>query len=77
MKKIISNYRYYVLALLCVVCYLGVFAVPNDELSMLTWLYVLAATKTVGFGAGYLYAKLYNHWENNGVIPELTNFTNE
>lgn len=77
MKKIILNYRYYVLALLCVVCCLGVFAVPDDELLLLPWFCVLASTKAVGFGAGYLYAKLYNHWENNGVIPELTNFVNE
>jgi hypothetical protein len=44
---------------------------------MLTWLWVLATTKAVGFGAGYLYAKLYSHWEAKGVIPELTNFVNE
>ena len=54
MKKIITNYRYYVLIVLCVVCCLGVFAVPDDELPILTWFWVLATTKAVGFGAGYL-----------------------
>ena len=77
MKKIITNYRYYVLIVLCVVCCLGVFAVPDDELPMLTWLWVFATTKTVGFGAGYLFAKLYRRWKAKGVIPELTNFVNE
>ena len=77
MKKVISNYRYYVLTLLCVVCCLGVFAVPNDELPLFSWFWVLATTKAVGFGAGYMYAKLYSHWEAKEVIPELTNFVNE
>ena len=77
MKKIITNYRYYVLFVLCVVCCLGIFAVPEDELPVITWLWVLTTTKAVGFGAGYLYAKLYNRWEANNVIPELTKFINE
>lgn len=77
MKKVISNYRYYVLTLLCVVCCLGVLAVPNDELPLFSWFWVLATTKAVGFGAGYMYAKLYSHWEAKEVIPELTNFVNE
>ena len=77
MKKIITNYRYYVLIVLCVVCCLGVFAVPDDELPMLTWFWVLATTKAVGFGAGYLYAKLCLRWGAKGLIPELTNFVNE
>ena len=77
MKRVISNYRYYVLTLLCVVCCLGVLAVPNDELPLFSWFWVLATTKAVGFGAGYMYAKLYSHWEAKEVIPELTNFVNE
>lgn len=60
MKKIISSYRYYVLTLLCVICCLGVLAVPDDELPLLSWFWVFATTKAVGFGAGYLLAKLYN-----------------
>lgn len=77
MKKVISNYRYYVLTLLCVVCCLGVLAVPNNELPLFSWFWVLATTKAVGFGAGYMYVKLYSRWEAKGVIPELTNFVNE
>lgn len=77
MKKIITNYRYYVLIVLFVVCCLGIFAEPDDELPLLSWFWVLATTKAVGFGAGYLYAKLCRHWEAKGVIPELTNFVNE
>lgn len=77
MKKISTNYRYYVLIVLCVVCCLGIFAEPDDELPLLSWFWVLATTKAVGFGAGYLYAKLCRHWEAKGVIPELTNFVNE
>lgn len=77
MKKIATNYRYYVLIVLCVVCCLGIFAEPDDELPLLTWLWVLASTKAVGFGAGYLYAKLCLRWGAKGLIPELTNFVNE
>ena len=65
------------LLVLCVVCCLGVFAVPDDELPMLTWLWVLVTTKAVGFGAGYMYAKLYNRWDAKNVIPELTNLSND
>lgn len=77
MKKIISNYRYYVLFALCLICSTGLLAVPNDELPPLTWLWVLFSTKAAGLGAGFLVVKLCNRWEAKNMIPELTNFVND
>ena len=77
MKKVISNYRYYVLTLLCVVCCLGVFSVPQEDLPMLYWLWVLVSTKIIGIMAGWLFVVLFKRWDKAGKIQELTEFTND
>lgn len=45
MKKIFSNYRYYVLFVLGLITTIGFFAVPDDELPALSWVYVLVSSK--------------------------------
>lgn len=75
-KKAITNFRYWLLFILAAVGIIGTFAVPQDELPLLSWLWVLVSTKAVGFGAFYLCAVLVKHWEARGTIQELTDFTN-
>lgn len=72
MKKILSNYRYYVLVVLAIAAMLGVFAVPAEDLPFANWLYTLVSSKVIGFGAGYAAYRLTKHWEKQGTIPELT-----
>lgn len=49
MKKILSNYRYYVLVVLVTVFILGVMAVPNESLPTANYIYTLISSKVIGF----------------------------
>lgn len=77
MKKIISNYRYWLLLIMGFVATFGTFSVPEDGLPLLSWLWVLISTKFIGLGAFYLFYVLVKRWEKRGAIPELTQFTKE
>lgn len=76
MKKILTNYRYYVLFVLVTVAMLGIFSVPVDDLPFVQWLYTLVSSKVIGFGAMYIIAKLIKRWEKLGTIPELIDAVN-
>lgn len=76
MKKALLNYRYYVLAVLFTIAIIGVFSEPLDELPYANWLFVLIASKVIGFGTGYAAALLFKRWEKCGMIPELTDTVN-
>ncbi|TGY07108.1 hypothetical protein [Bacteroides acidifaciens] len=76
-KKIISNYRYWLLLIIGFVATIGTFSVPEDGLPLLSWLWVLISTKVIGLGAFYLFYVLVERWEKRGTIPELTQFTKE
>lgn len=76
-KKVITNYRYWLLFIIASVAVIGTFAVPQDELPLLTWAWVLFSTKAVGFAAFWVFSVLYKHWEKRGTIPELTQFTKD
>lgn len=73
MKKILANYRYYVLTLLGIVAFVGVLSVPADELPFANWCYTLISSKVIGFTAAYIISKLIKRWEKRGTIPELIN----
>ena len=74
MKKIICNYRYWVLLILGVIAVLGILAVPADELPFTSWLYILVSSKLITVAAGYIFYRLYLRWGSRGTIEELTNF---
>lgn len=71
MKKILTNYRYYVITLLCGIVIIGLFAVPAEDLPLAYWFYVLVSTKLIALAAGSLLAYLLKRWEAKGTIPEL------
>lgn len=74
MKKIICNYRYWVMLILAVIVVLGIMAVPADEVPFTSWLYMLVSSKLIAVAAGYIFSRLYLRWERRGTIDELTNF---
>ena len=74
MKKIICNYRYWVLLIMGTIAMLGIVAVPVDELPFLSYVYVLVSSKLIAVAAGYIFYYLYLRWEKRGTIEELTNF---
>lgn len=63
MKKIFTNYRYYVLLVLGLIALIGIMAVPAENLPKFYWLYVLVSTKLIGFTAVYVFARLVKRWE--------------
>lgn len=74
MKKIICNYRYWVLLILGTIAMLGIMAVPADELPFTNWLYTLVSSKLIGVATGYIFHHIYLRWKQRGAIQELTNF---
>lgn len=68
MKKYLTNWRYYVLCALWVVCILGIFAIPGDDLPAFEWTLLLVLSKIVGIVAGYLCLTLTNYWEDNELL---------
>lgn len=72
MKKILTNYRYYILAVLAVITVLCLIAVPNDNLPNIAYAYCLVSSKILCLVFGWFTAKLTHYWERRGSIPEYT-----
>ena len=77
MKTIVNVICYAVIAVLGIVCLLGIFAVPNDNLPLSDFVYILVSSKVIGIGAGWILARLVKRWEAKGTIPEITKLYNE
>lgn len=75
--KAIINWRYYVLFILASVAILGIFSIPDDNLSMTEWLKNLVISKSIGVAAIFGYARLIKIWEKKNLIPELSNLIKE
>lgn len=76
MKKILTNYRYYVLAAIFITTAISVIAIPNDGLSVGAWIFWLVLSKITAIIAAVLFVLLYCWWEHRGMIPELVNYFN-
>lgn len=77
MKKIVNVICYAVIAVLGIICLLGIFAVPDDNLPLSDFVYILVSSKVIGIGAGWILARLVKRWEAKGTIPEITKLYNE
>ena len=77
MKALITNYRYWVLTALAFIIIIGIVAIPQDGTDSLVYYVMLFGTKLVALIALFIYAFLYLHWEDEGKIPELSDFANE
>lgn len=76
MKKILRNYRYYVLLLLGCLALIGIMAVPAEELPTRYWVCTLISSKVIGFTAMYAFDRLVSRWEKRGTIPEFIDAIN-
>ena len=76
MKKILRNYRYYVLLLLGCLALIGIMAVPDEELPTRYWFYALISSKVIGITAMYAFAGLVSRWKKRGTIPEFIDAIN-
>ena len=77
MKPLITNYRYWVLTALAFIIIIGLVAIPQDGTDSLVYYAMLFGTKLVALIALFIYVFLYLHWEDEGKIPELSDFANE
>ena len=77
MKKIVNVVCYAVIVVLGIVCLLGIFAVPNDNLPLSDFVYILVSTKVIGVGVGWILVRLIKRWESKGMISEITKLYNE
>lgn len=77
MKALITNYRYWVLTALAFIIIIGLVAIPQDGTDSLVYYVMLFGTKLVALIALFIYVFLYLHWEDEGKIPELSDFANE
>jgi len=75
MKKILLNWRYYVLTLLAFVMFVGIFSEPAEDVQ--NWCLTMLTSKVIGFGAGYVFYKLLTRWDESGKIAEISAMINE
>ena len=75
MKKVLTNWRYYVLAALTIVALVLLCAEPDINLPFGPWAYIVISTKVLSFATFFGVCKLLRRWEGQGTIPELTNNT--
>ena len=74
MKRVLTNYRYYILVALSVIVIAGILAIPEENLPTGSWVYCLLSSKIIALAAGYLAYRLYWRWARKGTIPELCRF---
>lgn len=72
MKKVFLNYRYYVMIIVGLVVILGLFSIPNENLSLMRWAWMLLVSKSIGFCAAYILYKIVNYWDSKNLVPELS-----
>ncbi len=77
MKKAFLNYRYYVMMIIGFVVILGVFSVPDENLPLTKWAWMLVVSKAISFGAGYGLYKLVAYWESKNLVHELSKMITE
>lgn len=77
MKKIITNWRYPILAAVITIAILGLVAVPGEGVTMKQFALQMLASKVIGLIAGLAAWMLYNYWSSKDEISELTNLVNE
>ena len=74
MKKLITNYRYWVLSLLWATCIISLMAVPGDDLSLAAFITVLIGSKFLCLACIVIHYRLFIRWADRGEIPGFTRF---
>lgn len=74
MKKLVTNYRYWVLALLGCTAIISLMAVPGDDLSLTAFIAVLIGSKLISLDCIVVHYCLFSVWADRGEIPELSSF---
>lgn len=72
MKTIITNYRYWVLAMLIYPAITLLVGIPDDGGDIFRFLVLLLITKCAAVLLAFAAMLLFEHWDKLGEIPELT-----
>lgn len=76
MKRIVLNYRYWLLAALGAVCLWQLFGLPSNLLPLEVWTFHLLMSKFIGAALACLWFRMMRRWLYNGKLPEITELMN-
>lgn len=77
MRRIITNYRYYVLLALALVAFFGILSVPEEDTTTWRFIALLLLSKTIGAAAMLGLVALLGKWTKEGSIGEISNLVKE
>lgn len=75
--KSLTNWRYYVLFAIAVVAVVGMFAIPEEDVSFGEWAKVMLISKSVGILAIVLFFILVRYWDRKSLTKELSKLIKE
>ena len=75
--KALTNWRYYVLFAIAVVAVVGMFAIPEEDVSFWEWVKVMFISKFIGISAIFLFFFLVNYWGRKNLTKELSKLVKE
>lgn len=75
LRKIILNWRYYVLLAISSISLIGIFGYP-ESYEGFAWILILVISKIIGFYFGYLYFRLFEYWDSRNEVAELSALVN-
>lgn len=75
MKKIITNWRYWVLMLVASVAIIGILGIPDGSKG--SWLLLLIVSKVIGIFACILFVRLIEYWLTGRKIDEIADLIKE
>ena len=75
--KALINWRYYVLFAIAVIAVVGMFAIPEEDVSFEEWSKVMLISKSVGISAIVLFFILVRYWDRKSLTKELSKLVKE
>lgn len=75
MRKVISNWRYWVLFLVFSIAVIGIVSVPEESNGF--WLLALIVSKIIGFLFAVIFVHLLTEWLAGGKVDEIADLIKE
>ena len=75
--KALTNWRYSVLFAIAVIAVVGIFAIPEEDVTFGEWAKVMLISKSVGISAIVLFFVLVRYWDRKSLTKELSKLVNE
>ena len=75
--KALTNWRYYVLFAIAVIAVVGMFAIPEEDVSFGEWAKAMLISKSVGISSIVLFFVLVRYWDRKRLTKELSKLVKE